>query len=118
MFTGSIGMSLGFNSSEHLVWYVLFIVFVTYGMLPLPLRWSMIAGFTTAFVHVIVTTVYRMSSHEVSVLSVYRFDNMLSLLKRVLFCILHPHITISIEIEKAYSDRTKMYCVFLVGMSF
>uniref|UniRef100_A0A1B6EMX3 adenylate cyclase n=1 Tax=Cuerna arida TaxID=1464854 RepID=A0A1B6EMX3_9HEMI len=59
---GFIGESLGFCSPEYLVWYVLFIVFVTYGMLPLPLRWSMIAGCTTALVHVIISTIHKVPS--------------------------------------------------------
>ncbi|KRT86756.1 Adenylate and Guanylate cyclase, partial [Oryctes borbonicus] len=47
-----IGMGLGFTTKEDLVWYVLFAVFVPYAMLPLPLRWCMIAGSLSALFHI------------------------------------------------------------------
>ncbi|XP_034239049.1 adenylyl cyclase 78C-like [Thrips palmi] len=46
-----LGKGLGFSDHDDLVWYVLFIVFVTYAMLPLPLRWCVTASVTTAAVH-------------------------------------------------------------------
>ncbi|XP_067013810.2 adenylyl cyclase 78C [Anabrus simplex] len=51
------GGGVGFSDPEYLVWYVLFIVFVTYAMLPLPLRWCMILGCTTATVHIVISSV-------------------------------------------------------------
>uniref|UniRef100_A0A1B6DLF8 adenylate cyclase n=1 Tax=Clastoptera arizonana TaxID=38151 RepID=A0A1B6DLF8_9HEMI len=54
---GFIGGCLGFPQPRYTVWYILFIVFVTYGMLPLPLKWSMVAGGTTACLHLAVTIV-------------------------------------------------------------
>lgn len=46
-----LGHGLGFSRQDDLVWYVLFIVFVTYAMLPLPLRWCVTASGVTASVH-------------------------------------------------------------------
>ncbi|KAF5286671.1 hypothetical protein FQR65_LT12475 [Abscondita terminalis] len=48
---------LGFCEPEDLVWYFLFIVFVPYAMLPLPLLWCMVAGCITSVGHIIVTTI-------------------------------------------------------------
>ncbi|XP_064090031.1 adenylyl cyclase 78C-like isoform X2 [Macrobrachium nipponense] len=42
-------------SNENQVWYLLFIVFVTYSMLPLPLRWGILAGCITSMIHLILT---------------------------------------------------------------
>ncbi|KAI4466407.1 adenylate cyclase type 1 [Holotrichia oblita] len=50
-------MGLGFTLKEDLVWYVLFAVFVPYAMLPLPLRWCMIAGSLSALFHIILIIV-------------------------------------------------------------
>ena len=47
------GEFVGVSRSEHMVWYVLFIIFAAYAMLPLPLRWSLAAGAITALVHLI-----------------------------------------------------------------
>ncbi|KAL1490421.1 hypothetical protein ABEB36_013120 [Hypothenemus hampei] len=48
---------IGFGLKESLVWYVLFIIFVSYAMLPLPLRWCIIAGCLSAVIHVGLVTV-------------------------------------------------------------
>ncbi|ERL93495.1 hypothetical protein D910_10784 [Dendroctonus ponderosae] len=48
---------IGFGLKESLVWYVLFIVFVSYAMLPLPLRWCIMAGCISALSHVILVSV-------------------------------------------------------------
>ncbi|RZC39563.1 Guanylate cyc domain containing protein, partial [Asbolus verrucosus] len=55
--TQSFGDGFGFDIKEDLVWYVLFTVFVPYAMLPLPLRWCMIAGCLSAVGHIIVISV-------------------------------------------------------------
>ncbi|XP_063922796.1 adenylate cyclase type 8-like isoform X4 [Zophobas morio] len=52
-----VGYGFGFTVKEDLVWYVLFTVFVPYAMLPLPLRWCMIAGCLSAVGHIIVISV-------------------------------------------------------------
>ncbi|XP_058455823.1 adenylyl cyclase 78C [Malaya genurostris] len=56
---GFIGDGMGFAEREYLIWYVLFIIFVPYAMLPLPLKWCMIAGSVTAICHLIVTTINK-----------------------------------------------------------
>lgn len=57
-FLGISGMGLGFSEKENeLVWYVLFIIFVPYAMLPLPLRWCMIFGCLSALCHIIILIV-------------------------------------------------------------
>ncbi|XP_038116124.1 adenylyl cyclase 78C [Culex quinquefasciatus] len=56
---GFIGEGLGFAEREYLIWYVLFIIFVPYAMLPLPLKWCMIAGSVSAICHLIVTTINK-----------------------------------------------------------
>ncbi|XP_026684774.1 uncharacterized protein LOC103516636 [Diaphorina citri] len=52
---GFISQGIGLNNKEYLIWYILFIVFVTYAMLPLPLKWCFIGGCTTSVLHVIIT---------------------------------------------------------------
>ncbi|KAK5646054.1 hypothetical protein RI129_004518 [Pyrocoelia pectoralis] len=54
---GFFGKALGFNETQNLVWYILFIIFVPYAMLPLPLLWCMIAGCITSVAHIIVTAI-------------------------------------------------------------
>lgn len=56
-FVGFIGKGIGFEKKVELVWYCLFIIFVLYAMLPLPLRWCMIAGFLSALGHLIIVTI-------------------------------------------------------------
>lgn len=54
--SGFVGEGIGFAEREYLVWYILFTLFVPYAMLPLPLKWCMIAGTITASSDIIVTT--------------------------------------------------------------
>ncbi|KAJ8871131.1 hypothetical protein PR048_027435 [Dryococelus australis] len=63
--TGFVGSGIGFTY-QYQVWYVLFIVFVTYAMLPLPLRWCMILGIATALIHIIISVVNMYISQVVS----------------------------------------------------
>uniref|UniRef100_A0A182M977 adenylate cyclase n=1 Tax=Anopheles culicifacies TaxID=139723 RepID=A0A182M977_9DIPT len=56
---GFLGEGLGFAEREYLIWYVLFIIFVPYAMLPLPLKWCMIAGSMTAICHLLVTSLNK-----------------------------------------------------------
>ncbi|XP_047739850.1 uncharacterized protein LOC108672252 [Hyalella azteca] len=37
--------------NDNMVWYLLFTVFVSYGMLPLPLRWALFIGVGTSLLH-------------------------------------------------------------------
>ncbi|XP_047360722.1 adenylyl cyclase 78C isoform X1 [Vespa velutina] len=48
---GFIGAGLNFSSQQRLMWYILFVVYAPYAMLPLPLRWCVLAGYGTAFTH-------------------------------------------------------------------
>ena len=64
-----IGRGLGFWVKEDLVWYVLFIIFVPYAMLPLPLRWCMIAGCISSLTHIIILTVRVINANRNSAVS-------------------------------------------------
>lgn len=63
---GFVGAGLGFAQREYLVWYILFIIFVPYAMLPLPLKWCMTAGSVTAMCHLIVITIEKFQKNTVS----------------------------------------------------
>ncbi|CAH1986816.1 unnamed protein product [Acanthoscelides obtectus] len=52
------GRAVGFSDKEDLVWYVLFTIFVQYAMLPLPLRWCMLAGGLSSIGHIVTISVY------------------------------------------------------------
>jgi adenylate cyclase 8 len=56
---GFVGEGIGFAKREYLVWYILFILFVPYAMLPLPLKWCMVGGMLTATTHIIITTIAK-----------------------------------------------------------
>lgn len=58
---------MGFAEREYLIWYVLFIIFVPYAMLPLPLKWCMIAGSVSAICHLIVTTINKFLHEKVGI---------------------------------------------------
>ncbi|XP_006612503.1 adenylyl cyclase 78C-like isoform X3 [Apis dorsata] len=50
---GFIGAGLDFSSQQRLMWYILFVVYAPYAMLPLPLRWCVLAGYGTALTHMV-----------------------------------------------------------------
>lgn len=54
-----------YRSTGCYIWYFLFILFVPYAMLPLPLRWCMIAGTVSASGHVLVSFVVEYMQVEV-----------------------------------------------------
>lgn len=62
---GFVGEGLGFAQREYLVWYILFIIFVPYAMLPLPLKWCMTAGSVSAMCHLIVISVEKFKTNSV-----------------------------------------------------
>lgn len=70
--TGFVWESYGQGSREYLVWYVLFIVFVTYAMLPLPLRWCILAGCSTALLHILITSYTKSSKEKVTITLRYK----------------------------------------------
>lgn len=59
-----MGEGIGFAEREYLVWYILFILFVPYAMLPLPLKWCMIGGTLTATTHIIITTIAKVQDSK------------------------------------------------------
>lgn len=54
---GFVGKGFGFSNKQDLVWYVLFILFVPYAMLPLPLKWCMVAGSLSSIAHTILLAI-------------------------------------------------------------
>ncbi|XP_011505065.1 PREDICTED: adenylate cyclase type 8 [Ceratosolen solmsi marchali] len=54
---GFIVAGLNFLTQQRLMWYILFVVYAPYAMLPLPLRWCVLAGFGTAFTHLLIAVV-------------------------------------------------------------
>ncbi|XP_033209357.1 adenylyl cyclase 78C-like isoform X2 [Belonocnema kinseyi] len=54
---GFIVAGLDFSTQLRLTWYILLVVYAPYAMLPLPLRWCVLAGFGTAFTHLFMAIV-------------------------------------------------------------
>ncbi|XP_032455666.1 adenylyl cyclase 78C [Nasonia vitripennis] len=54
---GFIVAGLNFLTQQRLMWYILFVVYAPYAMLPLPLRWCVLAGFGTAFTHLLIAVI-------------------------------------------------------------
>lgn len=54
---GFIVAGLDFSTQQRLTWYILLIVYAPYAMLPLPLRWCVLAGFGTAFTHIFMAVI-------------------------------------------------------------
>ncbi|XP_070148669.1 adenylyl cyclase 78C isoform X1 [Polyergus mexicanus] len=52
---GFISAGLNFITQQRLMWYILFVVYAPYAMLPLPLRWCVLAGYGTALTHMVMT---------------------------------------------------------------
>ncbi|XP_077277148.1 adenylyl cyclase 78C isoform X4 [Temnothorax americanus] len=50
---GFIGAGLNFTTQQRFMWYILFVVYAPYAMLPLPLRWCVLAGYGTALTHMV-----------------------------------------------------------------
>lgn len=63
--TGFVGEGIGFTYREYLVWYILFVIFVPYAMLPLPLKWCVVGGTITASCHLAVITIIKVRRKEV-----------------------------------------------------
>lgn len=64
--TAFIGEGVGFANREYLVWYTLFVIFVPYAMLPLPLKWCVVGGTITASCHLAVITIKKLQDKAVS----------------------------------------------------
>ncbi|XP_053601579.1 adenylate cyclase type 8 isoform X2 [Plodia interpunctella] len=52
---GLSGSGIGFQAPENQAWYMLFIVFVPYAMLPLSLGWCIVTGMLSSLAHVLTT---------------------------------------------------------------
>ncbi|KAM7358388.1 adenylyl cyclase 78C [Cochliomyia hominivorax] len=63
---GFLGQGVGFAYREYLMWYILFVIFVPYAMLPLPLKWCVVGGTITASCHLTVITIIKTQKHEKS----------------------------------------------------
>ncbi|EDW78851.2 uncharacterized protein Dwil_GK12673 [Drosophila willistoni] len=63
---GFVGQGVGFADREYLVWYILFVIFVPYAMLPLPLKWCVVGGTITASCHLAVITIIKLQNGEAS----------------------------------------------------
>ncbi|XP_061392005.1 adenylyl cyclase 78C [Musca vetustissima] len=63
---GFVGEGVGFADREYLIWYILFVIFVPYAMLPLPLKWCVVGGTITASCHLTVITIIKLQKHEKS----------------------------------------------------
>lgn len=44
------------------MWYILFVVYAPYAMLPLPLRWCVLAGYGTALTHMVMAGISLLQS--------------------------------------------------------
>ncbi|CAH0557313.1 unnamed protein product [Brassicogethes aeneus] len=96
-----IGKGIGFTQKEDLVWYVLFIVFVPYAMLPLPLRWCMIAGCLSALGHIIIISIEVYRSKEI-------FDNNECKIRRIITNILlYTAVNFAGMYTKFLTDRSQ-----------
>ncbi|XP_048005531.1 adenylyl cyclase 78C-like [Leguminivora glycinivorella] len=61
---GLSGTGIGFESAEHQVWYMLFIVFVPFAMLPLSLGWCLVVGLLASTAHLLAAALHITSSQE------------------------------------------------------
>ncbi|XP_044001211.1 adenylyl cyclase 78C isoform X1 [Aphidius gifuensis] len=52
---GFVAAGLNFSSQQRMMWYILFVVYAPYAMLPLPLRWCVLAGSGTVLTHMTMT---------------------------------------------------------------
>lgn len=63
---GFVGECVGFADRECMVWYMLFIIFVPYAMLPLPLKWCMVGGTISGTAHLIFMSLEKLEKSSVS----------------------------------------------------
>lgn len=56
-YAGLSGQGIGFQAPENQVWYMLFIIFAPYAMLPLSLGWCIVIGLLSSVSHVLATAV-------------------------------------------------------------
>ncbi|CAH1100508.1 unnamed protein product [Psylliodes chrysocephalus] len=99
-----IARGVGFGIKEDLVWYVLFSIFVPYAMLPLPLRWCMMAGALASVGHIIVISVAFYGNTD----NVCRFDSDLCKIRRLLAnVLLYTCVNFAGMYTKYLTDRSQ-----------
>ncbi|XP_055845883.1 adenylyl cyclase 78C isoform X2 [Episyrphus balteatus] len=69
---GFLGQGLGFTDREYLVWYLLFVIFVPYAMLPLPLKWCVVSGTISASCHLAVITIIKFQKNTFTTCVLYQ----------------------------------------------
>jgi adenylate cyclase 8 len=109
---------MGFSKAEYLVWYVLFIVFVTYAILPLPLRWSIATGALTSTLHLIITAYAKLSQDTVSAVITYssfRWACYESVSVQGIDCVIRQLVAMSLEY--AAVNFAGMYTKYLTDRS-
>lgn len=68
-FSGFVVAGLNSETQQRLIWYILFVLYAPYVMLPLPTRWCVLAGFGTASMHFLLACLSILNDqrhHEVS----------------------------------------------------
>lgn len=53
-----------------MVWYILFIIFVPYAMLPLPLKYCIIGGFISGTAHLIIISFGKLQKIDVNLVTI------------------------------------------------
>ncbi|EDV96903.1 GH16533, partial [Drosophila grimshawi] len=96
---GFISEGVGFENREYLVWYILFVIFVPYAMLPLPLKWCVVGGTVTASCHLAVITINKLQSKETT------FDFNCVLFQIIANFILYSAINVAGMYTKYLTDR-------------
>lgn len=61
---GELRFEPGGDVAGDTVWHVMFTVFVTYAMLPLPLKWCIVCGVLASVVNLVVSCIYRADLDE------------------------------------------------------
>ncbi|XP_015114264.1 adenylyl cyclase 78C isoform X1 [Diachasma alloeum] len=71
---GFVVAGLNFYSQQRMMWYILFVVYAPYAMLPLPLRWCVVAGSGTVLTHMIMTiaTIFLNQKHLQDLMCILR----------------------------------------------
>ncbi|XP_043287752.1 adenylyl cyclase 78C isoform X2 [Venturia canescens] len=69
---GFVGAGLNFSTQQRLMWYILFVVYAPYAMLPLPLRWCVLAGSGTALTHMAMTIATLVTESDYNIVCIVR----------------------------------------------
>ena len=63
--------NIGQSYDEAMVWYHMFIIFVMYCMLPVPVKWCTVACLLTAFTHVLMVGIIVRTNEEDNISAIY-----------------------------------------------